>query len=176
MAGVPGSHEPAGHILDALVTRLCIPRVPRVPGVTRLTIITDIRQFPSSSDPSQALQSDTLSAGEHSLLLVMMCTCHSLQDPAGCFETFILILLSTPTAVSDPEKPVSFQLIHLPLSRLCNVWSGIWYSLFSSHYTQQRGLKAAAPAPLLHLPLLHIVLAPEIFRGLTIDQTIQREK
>ena len=72
MAGVPGSHEPhepAGHILDALVTRLCIPRVPRVPGVTRLTIITDIRQFPSSSDPSQALQSDTLSAGEHSLLL-----------------------------------------------------------------------------------------------------------
>ena len=68
---------------------------------------------------------------------VMMCTCHSLQDPAGCFETFILILLSTPTAVSDPEKPVSFQLIHLPLSRLCNVWSGIWYSLFSSHYTTQ---------------------------------------
>ena len=78
MAGVPGSHEPAGHILDAPVTRLYIPRVPRVPGVTRLTSTRLIRQFPWTAIPAKHYKVTLFPQENSHYYFVMMCTCHSL--------------------------------------------------------------------------------------------------
>ena len=119
---VPGSQEPAGRtfLMDESLVTVPGPAFPECRESQAWPVVTisrDFRQFPESS---QALQSDTLSFGDHSLDYSSYISAwgHSLYVPGCCFETFILILLSTPTAVSDPEKPVSFHLIHLPLSGL----------------------------------------------------------